>query len=228
MERYNEITKKFPREILLLKATPCKWGKCAFCDYIEDNSKDVESINKINEEAINKVTGKYGRLEVINSGNVFELPSETLQNIKNVIIKYDIKELFLEAHWIYRKRLQEMRDFFGINIIYKTGLETFNEEYRENTLKKGFKYETIEELKSYFNSVCLMVGVQGQTREMIARDIELAKENFKHFTVNVYTENSTDIKPDPKLIEWFQREYTWLENEPACEVLWVNTDFGIG
>ena len=36
MERYSTIDEKYKREIVLLKARPCKWGKCRFCDYIED------------------------------------------------------------------------------------------------------------------------------------------------------------------------------------------------
>ena len=42
MERYNEITNKNQREIVLLQGRPCAWGKCIFCDYIADNSKDEE------------------------------------------------------------------------------------------------------------------------------------------------------------------------------------------
>ena len=41
MERYSRITNKNEREIVLLKAKPCAWGKCRFCDYIDDNSKNI-------------------------------------------------------------------------------------------------------------------------------------------------------------------------------------------
>ena len=34
MERYSVITEKNRREIVLLRAFPCAWGKCSFCDYI--------------------------------------------------------------------------------------------------------------------------------------------------------------------------------------------------
>ena len=47
MDRYSEVTNKNQREIVLLKAFPCKWGKCSFCDYILDNSNDEEEINKL-------------------------------------------------------------------------------------------------------------------------------------------------------------------------------------
>ena len=228
MMRYSEIKKKFPREIVLLKATPCKWGKCSFCDYIHDNSMDIILINEVNLQVLQEVTGKYGVLEIINSGNVFELPNETLEAIKKKVEEMEIKKIFLEAHWIYRSRLQEMRDFFGVDIIFKTGLETFNQSFREDVLKKGFNYKDLEELRGCFDSVCLMVGIKGQTKEMIQNDIKVALENFDHFTVNVYTENTTDIKPDKELRDWFQSEYRWLEDEKKCEVLWVNTDFGVG
>ena len=38
MDRYSKITNKNKREIVLLKALPCAWGKCRFCDYIEEFS----------------------------------------------------------------------------------------------------------------------------------------------------------------------------------------------
>ena len=44
MERYSVITEKNRREIVLLRAFPCAWGKCSFCDYIEDNGRDEEEM----------------------------------------------------------------------------------------------------------------------------------------------------------------------------------------
>ncbi|WP_105615285.1 radical SAM protein [Vallitalea okinawensis] len=228
MIRYSRIVEKFKREIVMLKSTPCRWGKCTFCDYIEDNSKDINYINQINKEILDEVTGEFGVLEVINSGNVFELPKETLEAIRKTIVDCNINCLFLEAHWIYRKRLDEIREFFNVKIMFKTGLETFDEQFREKVLMKGFQYKDIGELKGFFDSICLLVGVEGQTKAMIKKDIDLAREHFSHFTVNVYTENSTAIKPDHELIKWFQKKYKSLEQESKCEVLWVNTDFGVG
>jgi len=121
-----------------------------------------------------------------------------------------------------------MRDFFNIKIIVKTGIETFNTDFRENILIKGINYNNIDEIKEYFDSVCLMVGIKGQTRRMIAEDIKIVSENFDHFTINVFVENSTSIKPDYDLIKWFQKEYKYLNEVEKCDVLWVNTDFGVG
>ena len=66
MDRYSEITNKNQREIVLLKAFPCVWGKCSFCDYILDNSNFEDEINKLNFEVLENITGKYKVLEVIN------------------------------------------------------------------------------------------------------------------------------------------------------------------
>lgn len=228
MERYSQIIKKHKREIVLLKGKPCRWGKCSFCDYISDNSTDEDENIRINHSVLSKVTGEYGVLEVINSGNIFELPKVTLDEIKSIIIDKGIHTLYFEAHWIYRKKLQKMREFFGIKTIIKTGLESFNREFRESILLKGFDYTSIDELKSYFDSVCLMPGIQGQSKDMIRQDIDMAMQHFDHFTVNIFIENSTDIKPDLQLIKWFTQEYQWLEDEEKCDVLWVNTDFGVG
>ena len=98
MERYNKITNKNPREIVLLKGRPCAWGKCRFCDYIEDNSRDVQEMNALNQEVLSHVTGELGVLEVINSGSCFELPKETLEEIRILIQTKKIKKLFFESH----------------------------------------------------------------------------------------------------------------------------------
>ncbi|XMB86828.1 radical SAM protein [Mycoplasmatota bacterium WC44] len=226
--RYSEITDKFPREILLLKGLPCAYGKCTFCDYTLDNETDINTINSVNKEVLKKVTGKYKRLEIINSGNVFELPKETIELIKQIVKDKDIEEIFFESHWIYRNRLENLRKQFDIPIIFKTGLETFDYNFRENILSKGFKTKDNLEIKKYFDSVCLLVGIKGQTKEMIRNDIKIASEIFEHFTVNLYINNSTSIKADPELQKWFYEEFNYLSDFKKCEVLWHNTDFGVG
>ena len=222
MDRYSKITNKNQREIVLLKAYPCVWGKCRFCDYIDDNSRDKEGMLALNREVLSHVTGEFGVLEVINSGSCFELPEETLEDIRN------IEKLFFEAHWIYRKRLDEMREFFGIQIVYKTGAETFDYDFREHYLNKHADFQDAEELSRYFDSPCLMVGIKGQTKEMIRNDIALLKRYFKLGTINVFTNNTTDVKRDEDLVKWFLEEFRYLEEDPSIEVLYENTDFGVG
>lgn len=228
MDRYNVIDNKNNREIVLLKSFPCVWGKCAFCDYIEDNSNNTEEIIKLNKEVLSKVEGTYGVLEVINSGSVFELPKETLQDIKKVIEDKKIEKLFFEAHWCYRNRLKEIEEYFNIPIIFKTGIETFDDEFRNKVLNKNVRFNDVEEIKRYFKSICLMVGIKGQTKEMIRKDMKTLLNNFNYGTVNIWTENTTKFKRDEELIKWFKNEYSFLRKNNNIEVLFENTDFGVG
>ena len=227
-ERYSKITDKNQREICLLKAFPCAWGKCAFCDYIEDNSRDEAGMIALNNQVLNLVTGEYGVLEVINSGSCFELPKETLNQIEQVIREKNINKLFFEAHWIYKNRLAEMRKRMPVPIVFKIGVETFDHDFRESVLNKHADFKNPEEVARYFDSPCLMVGMQGQTKEMISRDIEYLKKYFKLGTVNVYNNNTTKIRRDEELVKWFMKEYQWLLDDPSVEVLYEITDFGVG
>jgi hypothetical protein len=227
-ERYSKITNKNQREICLLQAFPCAWGKCSFCDYIDDNSRDRASMVKLNSEVLKHVTGEFGVLEVINSGSCFELPEETLEEIIQVIKDKKIQRLFFESHWIYRKHIAAMRERMPVPITFKIGVETFDYDFRQNVLNKNADFHSPEEVAQYFDSPCLMVGVQGQTKEMIAKDIEILKKHFRLGTVNVYNNNTTPIKRDDELVRWFMEEYRWLLDDPAVEVLYEITDFGVG
>jgi len=228
IQRYSIIDKKNAREIVLLKSTPCVWGKCSFCDYIHDNSTDVQSIVELNKEVLQSVKGTHKQLEIINSGSCFELPTETLKDIKNIVDEKAIETLYFESHYLYRNRLDEIRNFFNAKIVFKCGIESFDHGFRETVLKKGIPPHEPKEMASYFSSVCLMVGIQGQTKEMIDRDIDQLETHFERGCVNVYVDNSTEIKSDPALIKWFEEKYAYLEENPSIEVLWHNTDFGVG
>lgn len=228
MDRYNKITNKNNREIVLLRAFPCIWGKCSFCDYIDDNGRDEDELNKLNKEVLDNITGEFGVLEVINSGSCFEIPKETMNYIKKIVDEKKIKLLFFESHWCYRNRLDEIKNFFNVPIIFKIGVETFDYDFRNNFLNKNAKFKDAKEVAEKFQSVCLMVGIKGQTKDMIRKDIEILLENFKYGTINVFVDNTTSIKRDEELVQWFRKEYSYLDDHPTIEVLYHNTDFGVG
>ncbi len=228
MDRYNKIINKNNREIVLLRAFPCIWGKCSFCDYIDDNGRDEDELNNLNKEVLDNITGEFGVLEVINSGSCFEIPKETMNYIKKIVDEKKIKLLFFESHWCYRNRLDEIKNFFNVPIIFKIGVETFDYDFRNNFLNKNAKFKNPKEVAEKFQSVCLMVGIKGQTKEMIKKDIEILLENFKYGTINVFVDNTTSIKRDEELVQWFRKEYSYLDDYPTIEVLYHNTDFGVG
>lgn len=228
MDRYSVIKDKNQREIVLLKALPCVWNRCSFCDYTLDNENSVKEINSLNREVLKNITGEFKVLEVINSGSCFEIPRETLNMIKDIIKEKKIEKMFLESHWCYRSRLDEMRDFFGIPIVFKIGVETFDYDFRNIVLNKNANFKSYEEVNEYFGSVCLMVGIKGQIKSMINKDIKILEENFPYGTINIFTNNTTEIKRDEELIKWFKEKYAYLDENPNIEVLYNNTDFGVG
>lgn len=228
--RYSKIENKNKREIVLLKSFPCKYGKCKFCNYIEDNSTDELEIDKVNLETLQEVTGELGALEVINSGSVFELPIKTLERIREVVHNKNIKLLYFEIYYGYKNRLDEIREFFkGIDIRFRMGMETFDNNFRINSYGKNFKIDTleIEELSKKLYSVCLLICVKGQTKEMVKKDIELGLKYFKSITVNIFINNGTEVERDEELVKWFVENYNQLQEDPRVELLIDNKDLGV-
>lgn len=225
--RYSKIYNKFPREFLLLQGTGCIWKKCTFCDYFCDISTNPFEINK---KIIDKITGEFGVLDIINSGSIMELDSQSLDLIIKKAHEKKIKEIWFEAHWIYRNKLEEFSKKFGnISIKYRTGVETFNANLR-NSWQKGIPENvSVTDIKKYFQAVCLLIGIKKQTLSDIIHDINISLENFEHISLSVFEKNSTNTIRDENLIEDFiQKIYPKIVNNPKIEILINNTDLGVG
>ena len=227
MDRYALISTKMPREFVLLQGTGCRWRKCTFCDYHEDVS---ERPFEVNEPVLRQVTGQYGVLDVINSGSAMELDEETIALIKEVVKEKRIHTLWFEAHYMYRKKLASFaKQFAPVQVKFRCGVETFDTALRE-AWKKGIPSSvSVQEIAQYFQGICLLCCTQGETKEHILKDIELAKAHFEYFSVNVFCNNHTSVKQDKDLATWFAREvYPLIKAEPGIEVLMENTDLGVG
>jgi len=227
MDRYALIHTKIPREFVLLQGTGCRWRKCTFCDYHEDVS---ERPFEVNEPVLRQVTGQYGVLDVINSGSAMELDEETIALIKEVVKEKRIHTLWFEAHYMYRKKLASFaKQFAPVQVKFRCGVETFNPTLRD-AWKKGIPSSvSVQEIAQYFQGICLLCCTQGETKEHILKDIELAKEHFEYFSVNVFCNNHTSVKQDKDLATWFAKEvYPLIKDEPGIEVLMENTDLGVG
>ena len=227
MDRYALIHTKMPREFVLLQGTGCRWRKCTFCDYHEDVSDNPYAIN---EPVLRQVTGQYGVLDIINSGSAMELDADTIGLIKEVVKEKKIHTLWFEAHYMYRKKLADFaKQFDPVQVKFRCGVETFDPALRD-TWKKGITFSVIpEDIARYFQGVCLLCGTQGESREHILKDIELAKQYFEYFSVNVFCNNGTSVRKDPELATWFAQEiYPTIKDDPRIEVLMENTDLGVG
>ena len=233
MERYSIIRDKMPREFVLIQGTGCKWARCTFCDYHSDVSDNPFEVNR---RVLEQVTGEYGVLDVINSGSAFELDDRTIELLQRIIVEKNIHTLWCEMHWMYRNRLEQFaqRILDGVSnsqlsIKFRCGIETFDGELRKRWNKGVPEAVTAEDVARYFQGVCLLCCTDGETRERIVRDIELAREHFEYFSVNVFCNNTTGIKRNQTLVDWFVSEvYPTIKDDPRIEVLIDNTDLGVG
>ena len=236
MERYSIIRDKMPREFVLLQGTGCRWRRCEFCDYHSDVSDDPFEVNR---QVLEQVTGQYGVLDIINSGSALELDDRTIALIQRIVQEKKIHTLWFEAHWMYRHRLEEFRSrIFSLlpipcsllpTIKFRCGVETFDPELRKRWNKGVPEGVTAEDVARYFQGVCLLCCTEGEMRERIVRDIELARKHFEYFSVNVFCNNTTGIKRDQALVDWFVSEvYPTIKDDPCIEVLIDNTDLGVG
>lgn len=232
LTRYSEITEKNPREILLLRGSGCKWRRCSFCDYHLDFSLDEESNYQLNKKELAKVTGKYSKLEVINSGSFVDLDEKTLILIQNTCVEKRIKEIHFECHWMHKDSVPELRNNFaklGITTKIKIGVETFDYDYRENILFKGIDEKNPAVIAKNFDEVCLLFGLDGQTYTSMKHDIETGLTYFERVCVNIMVENSTKIKPNAEVIKLFMQElYPLYKDNERIDILIKNTDFGVG
>ncbi len=232
LTRYAEITQKNKREIVLLRGSGCKWRRCTFCDYHLDFSPDIQSNYSLNRRVLSQVTGKYGKLEVINSGSFVDLDARSFRLILDVCLQKHIGELHFESHWMHRDAVDTLRRAFtvyGIRVKVKIGVETFDSRYREEILCKGIGEALPQQIAACFDEVCLLFGLDGQSRESMQRDIETGLSCFERVCINIMTQNTTKIKPNPGVIHTFLTElYPLYAANDRVDILLENTDFGVG
>lgn len=232
MIRYSVITQKNPREIVMLRGNGCKWRRCRFCDYHLDYSKDTESNYELNKEQLAKVTGLYHKLEIINSGSFTDLDEKTLTLIEQICLEKEISELHFECHWMHREEVPAFRERFqrlGITLKLKIGVETFDSLFRESYLDKGITTDDPDEIASYFDEVCLLFGLPGQSVSSMRNDIETGLRYFERVCVNIMTQNQMPIQPDDRVIALFKTEiYPDYAQNDRVDILIENTDFGVG
>ena len=227
--RYSKYRGKLSREVLLLRGLPCIWSRCSFCDYIDDNTSDEHLIEAMADENLAKVTGEFGRLMVINSGSIQELPLSVREKIRDLLRAKGIAEFWSESYWAYRKDYEQTRRFFEVDTHLFLGVETFDDDLRNGVLNKSMHWSNPAEVAAATDSICLMIGFRGQTREIIRRDIDILLGKFKYGIINLFSENRlSENLMDEEIKGWFREEFSWLEAEPQVNVLWQNTDFGVG
>jgi hypothetical protein len=232
MERYSVIPHKRAREIVLLRGRGCVYGRCTFCDYHLDRDPDDEKNRRLNADVLARVTGRFGDLEVINSGSVFELDPATLDLVERTCRDRGITTLHFESHYLYRDRIPALRERFaaaGVDLKMKLGLETFDFDLRERVLHKGVPERDPAQIARYFDEANLLAGLAGQTAASMNADVELGLAHFERVCVNLMCANSTPVRPDPAAVAAFMGDvYPRWRDDGRVDILVENTDFGVG
>ncbi|MDR0984340.1 MAG: hypothetical protein LBL93_04955 [Ruminococcus sp.] len=232
--RYVRLAKKYPRELVLLKAYPCFYGECKFCDYISDNigcsensdskAKDnVVNAIRINHKTLSKIKGDVP-LQVICSASFDELPAATIAEIVKICVDKNITTLIIESHWQFHEQVRTFKNLMrkkGIKVISLVGAETFNKSFRKNVLGKDLGDVSALEISEYFNWVNILFGIEGQTMESLSKDIDIARRYFQRINVNIFIPNSTALKRDNALTEEFYQSKLFCEikDNPKFEIL---------
>lgn len=230
MERYSIIKEKNPREIVLLRGKGCAYKQCSFCDYHTDQCDDEDKNFELNKSVLEKITGAYSALEVINSGSVFELDHKTSELIKSLCKEKEIRTIHFESHYIYNNLIPTLRELYSdFNLKLKLGLETFDYDFRENILHKGIAEKNPEIISQNFDEANFLFGINGQTAESMNTDISLGLKYFERICINIMCENSTEVKPDKAVIaDFMQQIYPKYKDNEKIDILINNTDFGVG
>lgn len=224
--RYSSIDTGLRREFILLQGRGCRWRKCTFCDYHLDLSGNPFEINR---NILEQVSGKYGVLDIINSGSAMELDDETVRLIAETVKEKNIHDLWFEAHWMYHGKLDDFSANFPCHVHYRTGIETFNPGLRKKWNKGIEETVTPEEVRKYFEGVCLLAGLEGQTKEDIIESVSIAERLFEYYSVNLFCPNSTAERRDEELCRFFISELApKIRKSSKAEVLIDNTDLGVG
>lgn len=215
------------REFVLLQGRGCNWGKCTFCNYHEDVSASPFEINR---PVLERVTGGYGVLDIINSGSAMELDDETVELIKRVVVSKNIHTLWFEAHFMYRNRLNAFaQQFAPAKVKFRCGIESFDPQQRKRWNKGVPDWVTVADVARHFHGICLLCCTADDSRERILADIEIASRYFEYFSVNLFCDNGTPVRRSEELASWFKDTvYPTLKDIPTIEVLLENTDLGVG
>lgn len=224
--RYSSIDTGFRREFLLLQGTGCRWHGCTFCDYHLDRSSDPFEVNK---EVLAMVSGRYGVLDIIDSGSAMELDERTLSLIADMVRQKNIHDLWFEAHWMYRHQLEAFSSRFDCRVHYRTGIESFNPELRVKWNKGVGRDVTPEDVARYFDGVCLLAGMEGQSADDVMRSVEIAESLFSYYSVNLFCPNTSSEKRNDELARIFIDTLApQIRRSTKAEVLIDNRDLGVG
>lgn len=130
---------------------------------------------------------------------------------------------FCDYHLDYSKDTESNYELNKEQLAKVTGL------YHKLEIINSGSFTDLDEIASYFDEVCLLFGLPGQSVSSMRNDIETGLRYFERVCVNIMTQNQMPIQPDDRVIALFKTEiYPDYAQNDRVDILIENTDFGVG
>jgi len=136
---------------IILRTAGCKWARksgCSMCGYINSSTYNVTKDNLINQ--FEKAYSKYKKdrsfcVKIFNSGSFFdekEVPEEVIKYIVKKIkddARVELLSVESRPEYIRKSKIEKITDTLS-NFEVGIGLETVNNNIREECINKNFSY----------------------------------------------------------------------------------------
>lgn len=227
MKRYgvaDSSSTDVKRELVLLRGGGCAWNKCSFCDFCDDHSQFGHlNYTEVNQKVLSQVTGEFGVLQILCSGSFSELDILTVNHIKRLCVELNIRHLIIESHIMYKDSFDQLRNaFLPTKLSIIAGVESFDVNYRELVLTKGYGFVGARYIANQFNWCNLLYGLESSDLDRLKHDVLLALDYFEVVSINMFTDNTTTLKrDDAKVVEFFASDFfnQVVRNNPQIELL---------
>jgi uncharacterized Fe-S cluster-containing MiaB family protein len=191
---FRENDKLGRRLVVILRGFPCSYGKCTFCPFAIEQSVSPSVILRDNRRIISQAIKEkedYNpeRIAVFNGGSFHELPYDTVERLRPLAtgVVFEVEE---RSEYVTLESLRALLDYYKPErLIVRIGFESFDEEIREEVLRKGMPDSELQrvvrvrieaqsmglpvEIWSY-----LLFGMEGIPEETVARSLRAFKKIF--------------------------------------------------
>jgi len=150
--------KNIERVVIYLRSSGCEWALksgCTMCGHLKEQTQEDISAEQYVEQFVTEYSkydfAHYPILDLYNNGSFFndkELPPEARRKIFDIIAEDDdIEMIVLESRpeYITEAKLRETKRILkDKRVEIAVGLETINDEIREQCINKGFTLKEFE------------------------------------------------------------------------------------
>lgn len=224
------------RLVVILKGFPCVWGRCSFCPFYLEQTRDIRDLINTNRVIIDRAleitsAEDYKRIAVFNGGSFYELPYDTIEKLQD-LAKGRIFEIESRSEYITLRGVKGLLKYYEPEkLVIRIGFEVWDEEIREKLLRKGMPNSELYRIAELRNTikklglpvefwVYVLFGIEYISEEKVVESVNKFRELFDGIIAIKYKKyipyHPKEI-PVSKSLARFLEENTdlvdWGENE---------------